>query len=135
MTLALRQLAVTLPRVLLALLAASFLAQLIPTDAVANWLSPDRGWQSLLIAAGLGTLVPGGAVVAVPIALLLSKAGAGTPQLMTFLTSWSLLAVHRIIAFEVPAVGWRFAALRLSAAFMFPLVVGVLAGLLVMLET
>ena len=132
--LALRQLSVTLPRVLLALLAASFLAQLIPTDSIAHWLNPDLGWRSLLIAAGLGTLVPGGAVIAVPVALLLGKAGAGTPQLMTFLTSWSIFAIHRILAYEIPATGWRFAALRVSSAFLFPFIVGILAGLFVTFE-
>lgn len=123
-----RQLAVIAPRVLLALLTASFLAQLLPTDIIATWLNPERGFVGLIIAAGLGALIPGGAVIAAPIALLLSKAGAGLPQIMTFLTSWSLLAVHRVLVFEIPMAGWRFTVVRLSSAFAFPFVMGILAG-------
>ncbi len=127
--LAARQLTVVAPRILFALLTASFVAQLLPTDDIAAWLNPERGWVGLLVAAGFGTLIPGGAVISIPIALLLSKAGAGLPQIMTFLTSWSIFAIHRVVVYEIPTVGWRFAVVRLSSALAFPFVMGIMAGL------
>ena len=116
---------------MLALLAASFITQLIPTDTIGHLLNGESGVRGLLVASGAGLLVPGGGVIALPLALLLREAGAGSPQLMAFITSWSIFALHRILAYEIPSVGWHFARLRVSTTVLFPLIVGLSAGYVV----
>lgn len=64
--------------------------------------------------------------------LLLLSGGAGLPQAFAFLTSWSLVAVQQLFAYELPLMGGRFAGLRLTASAPLPIIAGVLALLLLM---
>ncbi len=116
------------PRILIALPMAGFLAELIPGDLVAEWLGSASGWRGILIASAVGTLVPAGGMVAFPLALALLKLGVGLPQLIAFLTAWSVFAIHRVIAFEIPFLGTGFAVLRLSSS----LVLAPLSGFIAM---
>jgi hypothetical protein len=56
----------------------------------------------------------------------LIKAGAGLPSVFAFLTSASVWGVHRIIMFEIPMMGPRFAANRLIASLVLPPLAGFL---------
>jgi hypothetical protein len=47
------------------------------------------------------------------------------------ITGWSIFAVHRIISWEYPLLGWRFVVLRLVAALPLPIMAGLLAELIV----
>ena len=117
------------PRVVLALLAAGFLAQLLPTSVIAGWLSGESGLRGIAVAIGAGLLVPGGGMLAFPLALVLAKAGAGTPQLVAFVTSWAIFAPHRSIAYELTTMGWRFADGRLLATMPMPFIAGIATAL------
>ena len=119
------------PRVLLALPMAAFLAELIPGDLVAEWLGAASGWRGILIASAVGMLVPAGGMIAFPLALALLKVGVGLPQLIAFITSWSVFAIHRVIAFEVPLLGARFAALRLASSLVLAPLSGLIAAVVV----
>jgi hypothetical protein len=63
--------------------------------------------------------------------LALYKAGVGVPQLVAFLSGWSVVAMHRVIAYEIPLLGWRFTAVRLLVSIVLPPISGVLASFLV----
>jgi hypothetical protein len=75
--------------------------------------------------------MPGGPFVTFPLVLAFSKAGAGVPQMAALITGWSIFAVHRIITWEYPVLGWRFVAMRMAAALPLPVVAGLLAELVV----
>ena len=49
---------------------------------------------------------------------------AGLGPVVAFLSSWSLLAVHRLIAWEVPILGWRFALVRYATCAVLPFFAG-----------
>ncbi len=125
---ALGQVAAVLPRLVLALMTAGFVATLIPAELIATWLGGESGWRGIVIATLFGALIPGGPVITFPVAVLLAASGAGTPQLVAFITAWSIFAVHRILLFEIPLIGWRFTALRLLSSFPLPVIAGLLAG-------
>ncbi|MFQ6016960.1 MAG: hypothetical protein ACE5KF_02085 [Kiloniellaceae bacterium] len=125
---ALGQFVVLLPRIILALLTAGFVSTLVPAELIAAWLGPESGWRGIVIASLFGGLVPGGPVIIFPVAVLLATAGAGIPQLVAFITAWSVFAVHRILLFELPLIGWRFTALRLLSSFPLPVIAGLLSG-------
>jgi hypothetical protein len=78
----------------------------------------------------VGAAVPAGGIVAFPIALAIYKVGVGVPQLIAFLTSWAVFAVHRVLAFEIPFLGARFVALRFAASFLLPPLSGLIAEIL-----
>jgi uncharacterized protein len=115
------------PRVLAAILAAGFLAFLLPKALIAEWLGAESGWQGIIIGCLVGPFFPGGPLVIFPVLLALLKAGAGLPAVFAFLTSASVWGVHRIIMFEIPLMGARFAAIRLISCFCLPFLAGFMA--------
>lgn len=126
-----RALAIRLP---LAILAASFLMQVLPVGALVPYIGPQSGVSGLLIASVMGGLLPGGPMTSFPIALVILQGGAGLPQIVALITGWSVFALHRVLAYEAPIMGWRFAALRLAASLVLPVTSGLLAqGVLALL--
>ncbi|AGY92175.1 hypothetical protein SPICUR_06015 [Spiribacter curvatus] len=103
-----QQLAPLLIRLPIALIAASFLGELIPQALFGRWLGENSGFIGILIASVLGGVLPGGPVVAFPLILVFERAGVGVPQLIALLTGWSCVALHRTLAFELPTLGWPF---------------------------
>lgn len=116
-----------LPIFAVALPMAAFLAELMPADAAVTWIGPESGLSGILVASFAGGLMPGGPFVTFPLVLAFSKAGAGVPQMAALITGWSIFALHRIITWEYPLLGWRFVAIRLIAAFPLPVLAGLLA--------
>lgn len=121
-----------LPRVLMAAFAAGFLARLLPNEVVAQWIGPDSGPWGIAVAALGGLFVPAGPVVAFSLAAILAKAGAAPPQLVAFVTSWTVFAIHRVVTYELPMLGWRFLALRLTSSVVLPVTAGLTAAVLLL---
>jgi uncharacterized membrane protein YraQ (UPF0718 family) len=113
-----------------ALLAAMILAQVIPQQVIAGLIGNETGLQGIVIASIAGGLVPSGPFLSFPLALSLYHTGAGLPQLISFITGWSVYATFRVIVWELPMMGPRFTMIRLSASAILPVVAGILAGVL-----
>ena len=79
------------------------------------------------LAAGAGLLIPAGPVIAFAVAAVFSKAGASTVGLVTFITSWSIFAAHRILIYELPLLGASFFRMRVLSVLLVPILAGVLA--------
>ena len=120
-----------LPLFAVALPMAAFLAELMPADAAVTWIGPESGPLGVVIASVAGGFMPGGPFVTFPLVLAFAKAGAGVPQMTALITGWSIFAVHRIISWEYPLLGWRFVALRLISALPLPILAGLLAELVI----
>ena len=115
-----------------AVIAVSFLAAglvqvLVPTEWVREALGRDAGVRGLVLAAVAGAVTPSGPFVSMPVAAVLLRSGAGVPAVVAFLTAWSLLAVHRLVAWEVPIMGVRFALLRYGVSLLLPVLAGLAA--------
>ena len=119
-----------MPRIALALLIAGFLSVLVPGEPVARYIGPDSGFPGILVASLVGGFVPGGPILSFPLVVVLYKAGAGLPQLIAFLTAWSVFAFHRVLIYELTIMGWRFSAVRLISSLILPPLAGVLAMVL-----
>lgn len=127
-----KALAIRLP---LALLAASLLMQVLPVSSLVPVIGPQSGFSGILIAGLIGGLLPGGPMTSFPIALVILQGGAGTAQIVSLIIGWSVFALHRILAYEAPLMGWRFVALRFVASLALPLIGGLLAlGILALLQ-
>ena len=120
------------PRLLLGILAASFIAELLPKDVVAEIAGADSGWKGILLASAIGAALPTGPMVLFPVAVALLEVGVGVPQIVAFVTSWGVLAIHRVIVWEVPLMGINFVAVRLAATAMFVPLSGFAAGWLML---
>jgi uncharacterized membrane protein YraQ (UPF0718 family) len=83
--------------------------------------------RGILLASGLGMVTPAGPFVAMPIAAVMLRSGAGVAPVIAFLTAWALLALHRLVAWEIPILGWRLAALRYGVSLAIPVLAGLAA--------
>lgn len=117
-----QQLLVILPRVCFALLTAGFVGKLMPSEAIGQTIGFDSGASGVLIAALAGGMLPSGPIISFPIIVVLKNAGAGLPQILAFLTAWSVFAFHRVLAWEVTTMGWQFASVRLFSSLILPFV-------------
>lgn len=111
-----------LPRLTVAVLTAGFAAKLLHAAPIARYIGPDSGFAGVVISAGVGAIIPGGPVISFPLVVVLSHAGAGTVQIVTFLTAWSVFAVHRVLTYEIPMLGHRFTAIRFVASVPLPFI-------------
>jgi uncharacterized membrane protein YraQ (UPF0718 family) len=111
-----------------ALIAAGFVAKLIPTAFISRFLGDEAGITSIFIGTVAGLIIPSGPVVAFSIAATFAKAGAAEAALIAFITAWTLFALHRVLIFEIPLLGMSFVRLRLLSVCLLP----PLAGLIVM---
>ena len=108
-------------------IAAGFAELLVPQQWMREALGETSGLRGILLATGLGMLTPAGPFVAMPIAAVMLGAGAASGPVIAFITAWSLLAVHRFIAWEVPILGWEFASLRYGVSLVIPVLAGIAA--------
>lgn len=113
------------------ILIAAFVSQLLPAELIAGLVGKESGVWGIVLAGLLGGLIPGGPMLSFPIALTIWHAGAGPAQMIAFLTGWSLLTVHRILTYEAPLMGVRFAAIRFIASLPLPILAGIAAMLLI----
>jgi uncharacterized membrane protein YraQ (UPF0718 family) len=126
---ALEQAAQLVPRMVCALIAAGFIAKLMPSTMIARYLGEEAGFSAIPIAAGAGLLLPAGPVIAFAVAAVFARADASIAALVAFITSWSLFAAHRIFMYEIPMLGVSFLRLRAASVAIVPILAGVLAML------
>jgi uncharacterized membrane protein YraQ (UPF0718 family) len=122
-----RRVAVRMP---LALLAAGFIAVLIPQEIIGELIGGTSGLLGIATSSVLGSFIPGGPFITFPFVIALMNYGAGDPQMVAFIAAWSVIAIHRAIAWELPLMGARFWFIRFVSSAVLPPVCGVLAALL-----
>jgi uncharacterized membrane protein YraQ (UPF0718 family) len=108
-------------------LAAGLAEALLPQSWMRGSFGETAGLRGLLLATGLGMLTPAGPAVAIPIAAVMVRSGAAPGPVIAYLTAWSLLALHRFVAWEIPILGWRLAALRYAVSLGIPILAGLAA--------
>lgn len=123
--------AALLPRMSAALLIGGFVQVLMPRQFVTQWLGAQAGIKGIFIATAAGALTPGGPMLAFPLVIILRQAGASTTSLITFVTAWATLGLHRVLMWEIPFLGPEFALVRYASSI--PL--AIIAGLTVLLLT
>ncbi len=118
------QLVKLLPRMTCALVAAGFLAILLPTETISSFLGAEAGFMAIVIGTLTGMIIPAGPSISFSIAAVLANEGASTPALVAFITSWSVFALHRVFIFEIPLLGVSFTRLRMLSGLILPLLAG-----------
>ncbi len=116
-----------LPVIAGAVLLGAFLQALVPPGYVRSRLGEGSGGRGIAIGSVLGVFVPGGPMISMPLLLAVIEAGADLAACVAFYMSWSLLALVRIIQWELPLMGWKFAAIRFLSAVPLPFLAGFIA--------
>ncbi len=108
-------------------LAAGFAEVLIPRAWISRALGADSGLFGIVLATGAGVLTPSGPFVAIPIAAAMGQSGASTGPLVAYVSGWGLLALHRLIAWEIPILGAQLALTRWGVCLLLPVIAGLVA--------
>lgn len=116
-----------IPRIVLGLIIAGMVAVLLPRAVVASWLGQASGLRGVVIATGLGAIMPGGPMTAFPLVVALFAAGADIGALVTFLTAWGVVSLQRMLVWEIPFMGADFALVRFMVCLPVPVMAGLLA--------
>jgi hypothetical protein len=109
-----------LPRIMLGVIGAGYIAAILPGEVVGRWLGADSGITGLGIAVLGGALTPGGPVIGFSIGAAALKGGAGTPQVIAYTVAWALFAMQRLFIWEMPVMPPRLVWLRVVASLPLP---------------
>jgi uncharacterized membrane protein YraQ (UPF0718 family) len=113
--------------IFLSFLVAGLAEHLMPREWVSRALGEDSGWKGLFLATAAGIVTPSGPFVSMPLAAGMLRSGAAPAPVVAFVAAWSLLAVHRLVAWEVPIMGAPFALTRWALCLFVPVAVGAMA--------
>ncbi len=119
------------PLILVSFLAAGLVDALVPREWIRAGVGEGSGLRGVLVGTLAGAVTPAGPFVSMPLAAVLLRSGAAAGPLVAFVTGWALLAVHRLVAWELPILGWRFALLRWGVSLALPILAGLAASALV----
>ncbi len=117
----------TLPRVAAAQILAGFVWAMLPRDRLSRLADADPDLRGLVIATAAGVITPGGPASAFSFLAIAAGAGADRGILITYITSWALLAVQRIIVWDLPFMGAEFSATRFLGCLPLPILAGMIA--------
>lgn len=119
-----------IPRIALGVIGSGFIADAMPQDLIVPWIGPQSGMIGVAIATLGGAATSGGPVVGFSIAAAALKAGGGAPQVIAYVTAWSLFSVQRIIGWEIPSMPPRVVWLRAVVSVPLPFLVAATAMLI-----
>ncbi len=117
----------TIPRVAAAQFVAGFVWAMLPRDRISQLADANHGLRGLVIATAAGIITPGGPTSAFSLLAMAAGSGADRGILVTYITSWCLLAVQRIIVWDLPFMGTEFSATRFLVCLPLPIVAGMIA--------
>ena len=116
-----------LPRVAAAQILAGFVWVLLARDRMSEFMQRNRGKRGLILAAAAGAVTPGGPASAFPILVILAGTGADRGILVTYISSWAILGIQRLIVWDIPFMGIEFSMFRLLISIPLPIIAGLVA--------
>jgi hypothetical protein len=119
-----------IPRIALGVIGSGFIADAMPQDLIVPWIGPQSGMLGVAIATLGGAATSGGPVVGFSVAAAALKAGGGAPQVIAYVTAWSLFSIQRIIGWEIPAMPPRVVWLRAAVSVPLPFLAAAAAMLI-----
>ena len=119
----------TFVNVLLLILAGialgSVIQVVVPKEVIARTLGKESGLIGILVATGLGGLMPGGPYTVYPVLAALYAAGADLSPIITFIVAWSTISLGRV-PFELAFFNPKIVVTRILVGIPFPIIAGYL---------
>lgn len=120
-----------LPRLAVGVIGSGFLARAMPQEVVTAWLGQDSGLLGVVLASIAGGLTPGGPVVGYALGSAALKSGAGLPQVMAYVTGWSLYTINRMLIWEIPTMPAAVVKQRVLISLPLPFIIAGLTWLVI----
>lgn len=117
-----------LPRLAVGVIGAGFIAKAVPEGVVLQWFGPNTGIWGTAVATAAGVIMPGGPVAGFALGAAALKSGAGLPQVVAFVTAWSLFTLNRVLVWEVTTMPRGFVLLRILVSLPFPFIAAALVS-------
>jgi uncharacterized membrane protein YraQ (UPF0718 family) len=114
-----------IPNIIGAVFLATFLSALVPQNFLERLIGEDSGLRGMAVGTAAGAMTPGGPMASFPLVLVLRRAGAGQAPMISYLTSWSTLGLHRILVWEIQFLGLEFALVRMLSSAPLPIIAGI----------
>lgn len=116
-----------MPRVCVALAIAALIWFLLPRDRISSLVGTESGLLGLVIATAAGTVTPGGPSSAYALLAVMAASGADRGAMIAYITAWGMLALQRVLVWDVPFMGAEFAMLRLAVCLPLAILAGMIA--------
>jgi uncharacterized membrane protein YraQ (UPF0718 family) len=121
-----RMFMVVAPNMAIGMLLAGMAQVVLPAELISRWMGEGSGLTGVLIGTIVGSIVPGGPYVVVPLIGSVYGSGAGPGAIAAFVSAWSLSPVTRTVMFELPFLGGALTAARLIVSTPASIAVGLL---------
>lgn len=118
------------PKMAVAFIVAACVTALVPRSLIARWIGDQAGMKGVAVATGVGSITPGGPMIAFPLVTALHKAGSGRASLIAYLTSWEVLGFQRILIWELQFLGVELFTIRWLASVPLPFIAAAISMLL-----
>jgi uncharacterized membrane protein YraQ (UPF0718 family) len=116
-----------MPRVVAALTLAGFIWILMPRDKFSKLVGRYKGFSGLVLAEVAGIITPGGPSAAFPFLAIIGRAGADKGVMITYITSWALLGIQRVLVWDLPFMGADITTTRFLVTLPLPIIAGLIA--------
>ncbi len=113
-----------IPIVVMAVLMGAYVQSLVPASLARRWVGEDSGFRGLVLATIAGAITPGGPFAAFPLVVGMYHAGASLPVCITYLTSWGVIGLQRVLVWEIAFFGLDFVLIRLAVSLPLPILAG-----------
>jgi len=111
-------------RLLLGFILGGIVSVLVPNALVAKWLGHTSGLKGILIGSYIGTILPGGPFVALPVIASIYRAGAGVGPVIALLTGRALLGINMLIVWQIPFLGLEIPLAKYIICLVIPPLLG-----------
>ena len=114
------------PLLVLSFIVAGMIQELVPTEIISKWIGEGSGFRGIFTGAAAGMITPGGPFISMPLAAGFLRTGASVATMVSFMTAWSLMSIHRM-PMEVGILGWNFLLVRVACIIFVPFLAGLIA--------
>ncbi|MFQ5710926.1 MAG: permease [Candidatus Geothermarchaeales archaeon] len=108
----------------------SVIQAVVPKEIIAKTLGAKSGLPGILLATGIGAVMPGGPYVLYPILASLYAAGADISPIVAFIIAWSTIAFGRV-PIELAFFDLKIVATRIIVGIPLPIIAGYLTKVVV----